>query len=333
MDKEDLRILDGELFHRHQNEWVDGWTKVEIPKGDPRMRFKGGKMDTDLWFKILNFFLWTNEKYKSESQVRLYYNKTTEEWSAYPYPQSPSGMVTNDTTNDEIRSKYPEPWVYLGTAHHHCNTKAFQSGTDEENEREQDGWHYTIGNCDQGYIDYHGRFSWAGDLFKANLLDYVQMPNWIDHIPNQIKWTTAMDYLLCSTIAKSKEYQFDEEWKDSIKPKKVATTNNSYPWWRSGYNQSGYEYNSKNYTPQEEEELKEEEIEVSQQLIDILNSAKLQFEDLEEILDYENPSYNYGPTYSSLIEDNKNSLLAELASRNMTMVELKELIHITQTTI
>ncbi len=31
------------------------------------------------------------------------------------------------------------------SAHHHCSASAFQSGTDEENERGQDGLHITVG--------------------------------------------------------------------------------------------------------------------------------------------------------------------------------------------
>ena len=49
----------------------------------------------------------------------------------------------------------------FGTVHHHCSTSAFQSGTDEADETNREGFHFTIGNLDKEDIDIH--FRWCLD--------------------------------------------------------------------------------------------------------------------------------------------------------------------------
>lgn len=327
IDINNLRVSDNKLFLRSDSEWVSGFTEIEIPKGDPILRFKGGKMKVELWFKILNFFLWTQEKYKSESQVRLYYNKHTKEWGAYPYPQTPNGMTTNDSQDKEIRSKFPDPWQYLGTAHHHCTSAAFQSGTDEANERQQDGWHYTIGHLDKAFLDYHGRFSWGGSLFKASLLDYIEFPDWINNIPSQIKYHTAMDYLCCSAIAMSSEYSFDEEWKSSIKPKAVTSSYNTNTLFNTQWDSyNGYQNNDHYWRQKSREEIKQEqEDEQELELIDnILTSANLNEHLAEEAMAF-NPDDEMNWSLKSEIIENKNLLIQACSEANLTLNDFENL--------
>lgn len=226
---EDLAVKDGQLLLKQESEWVNGWMTVDIKKQEPSCKFKGKPMSIELWFQIISFFKWTQEKFKSESQIRLYYEKEKKIWNAFPYPQTPSGMTTNDESSQEIRSKFPEPWQYFGTAHHHCTAGAFQSGTDEANEKNQDGFHYTIGHLDKPNLDYHGRFSWGGSLFQTDLFQWVQLPDWASEIPVQIRSNSLYDYLLCSNVATKKEYNFPEEWKSSIKkPVQKTWTGNAF---------------------------------------------------------------------------------------------------------
>jgi hypothetical protein len=223
IDIKDLAVSDNKLFLKSENEWISGWTSIDVKKLEPKCTFKGDKISLDVWFEILSFFAWTQEKYKSESQIRLYYNKNTKKWKAQPYPQTPSGMTTSDEQDEEIRAKFPEPWVYFGTGHHHCTAKAFQSGTDEANEKNQDGFHFTIGNLDQSVYDYHGRFSWGGELFKANLFEWIDFPEWSKEIPNCVRFWTAYNYVLHSDNATGEKSSFPEDWKDVIKPKPTPT--------------------------------------------------------------------------------------------------------------
>ena len=322
IDINNLRVSENKLYLRSDSEWVSGFTEIEVPKGDPLLKFKGRKMKVKLWFKILNFFLWTQEKYKSESQVRLYYNKNTKEWGAYPYPQTPNGMTTNDSQDKEIRSKFPDPWQYLGTAHHHCTSKAFQSGTDEANEREQDGWHYTIGHLDKAFLDYHGRFSWGGSLFKANLLDYIEFPDWINNVPSQIKYHTAMDYLCCSAIAMSSEHSFDEEWKSSIKPKTVTSSYNTNTLFNTQWDSyNGYQNNDHYYKAQKVENSIADELDLIERVIDKTNLNEYL---VQEALNY-NSDEEMGSTLRAELVENRAFLFQACSEENITLDHFESL--------
>ena len=301
----DYRVHENKLYVRSDNEWVSGWNAIEVPKNPPTCQFKGGKMSLHLWFQILAFFKWTQDKYKSESQVRLYYNKESKTWGAHPYPQSPSGMTTNDSQDEEIRAKFPDPWVYFGTAHHHCTTKAFQSGTDEANERQQDGWHYTIGCLDSEIYDFHGRFSWAGELFQADLFSWIDLPDWAKDIPSQVRYDSAYDYVLHSDISSKEEYYFPEEWKDSIKPKQTFTKTNS----GFGYHQTylGGGYGNHYYEPVEKEikkEKEEKELDPSQCVMieSILFDAGLSLEEALDAYEYNDKNSNDRGLDSNAVE-------------------------------
>ena len=172
-------------------------------------------------------------------------------------------MTTDDETIKEAREKFDKDWTYLGTAHHHCTAGAFQSGTDEANEKNQDGFHYTIGNLDKEFLDYHGRFSWAGILYPAYLSSWVEEPKWINQVPEAIKASTLWDYFLSIKIANDEKYKFPEEWKASIKPKEQTT------WWphQRGVISGGYyghgnhtqnHYGGSNEKKEEEKEDKED---------------------------------------------------------------------------
>jgi hypothetical protein len=60
-------------------------------------------------------------------------------------------------------------WLYFGTVHHHCSASAFQSGTDEANERNQDGLHLTVGRLDAERHDLHARFYLNENCFEPDL--------------------------------------------------------------------------------------------------------------------------------------------------------------------
>ena len=115
----------------------------------------GGTLN-EIWPEILAFFRWTNQEYKSESQVRLFVNIQTKQWKAWAFPQKARlGMSAKELADGDEgyertrlqRAEFPdETWYYWGTVHHHCDAGAFQSGTDTQNEHDQDGIHITVGS-------------------------------------------------------------------------------------------------------------------------------------------------------------------------------------------
>lgn len=190
-------------------------------------KWKGGRIPNELFLKINSFFMWTYSKWQAESQVRLFYNTKTKEWDAFPFPQEirKGSMTTEDKNSNEIRSKFKEPWTYLGTAHHHCSTAAFQSGTDENNERNQDGFHYTIGKLNEKILDYHGRFSWNGTLFDLNPFELIECPKFALEAPKELQYEFAIKSLLLQPPVDN----FPEEWKKSVSEKKYNNNVSYHP--------------------------------------------------------------------------------------------------------
>lgn len=151
----------------------------------------------EIWPEVLAFFRWTNDTMRSESQVRLFVNVRTKEWKAWAFPQKANlGMSAKELTEGdegyektkEQRAMFPDPdWYYWGTVHHHCNASAFQSSTDTENERGQDGIHITVGCLSSNHYDIHARL--YVDKFKLtlHLADFWDVGDWTANMPPYVK--------------------------------------------------------------------------------------------------------------------------------------------------
>lgn len=121
------------------------------------------KIPPDEWNKVLAFFKWTYDTWKSESQVRLFANTTNGEIRAWAFPQkADTGMTAKEIEDHENfgpqRAQFPDPtWLYFGTVHHHCDGGAFQSHTDREDETTKDGLHITVGKLGGQEYDMDAR--------------------------------------------------------------------------------------------------------------------------------------------------------------------------------
>src|ERR1700744_1027595 len=138
--------------------------EYEIKDAKGSVGYIGPKIPAELWYQITSFFKWTYDTAKSESQVRLFVSPTLGQWQAFAFPQeAKTGMTTTELDNDDSKAQRaalnlnPPDWYLFGTVHHHCGMNAFASGTDEENERDQDGLHITVGHMGSPKYDIHCR--------------------------------------------------------------------------------------------------------------------------------------------------------------------------------
>jgi len=153
--------------------------KYEVKTTKATIDWKGPKIPPEVWNEVLSFFQWCYDTYKSECQVRLFVSPTLRTWKAYAFPQeAKTGMTARELDNEEKNRQRaelnlnPPDWYYFGTVHHHCSSGAFQSGTDENNEKDQDGIHITIGHMDKkDKYDIHGRFYRKGLVIQDGNLD------------------------------------------------------------------------------------------------------------------------------------------------------------------
>ncbi|MEI7533964.1 MAG: hypothetical protein WCK57_06295 [Verrucomicrobiae bacterium] len=153
----------------------------ELKSGKGQIDYTGPKFDSAMWHEVLSFFRWTHKEMDSESQVRLYVNTKLGRWGAWAFPQEArTGMSAREIATPEtpeqavarFASWGSEPsgdWLYFATVHHHCSASAFQSSTDEANERNQDGLHLTVGRMDAERHDLHARFYLNGNCFAPDL--------------------------------------------------------------------------------------------------------------------------------------------------------------------
>ena len=162
-----------------------GWMPpIMLDVKDPSIKWKGASIPGDLWMQIKAFIQWSWEKHAQESQLRLYYNEDNNEWAAIVLPQychDPLNTKEFSTHKDKETSYAPiqsESWTAIGTVHHHCELSAFQSSTDEANERKQDGIHITLGHIDKDTWNIHARIVYRGLTYKPqDLKQYLPEVN------------------------------------------------------------------------------------------------------------------------------------------------------------
>ena len=87
------------------------------------------------------------DKYKSECEVMLLYNKEEKKYDLWCPQQSVSMGGVDYTMSKELASTPPD-WQWIGTIHSHCDFNAYHSGTDIGDEVDMDGLHITVGHVD-----------------------------------------------------------------------------------------------------------------------------------------------------------------------------------------
>jgi hypothetical protein len=211
-------------------------SKVTITEASPSMRWTGAKIPDAVWKQIVSFFQWSYEETKSETQVRLMLNTDTGEFKAHAFPQKyGTGMTAKELSNNpDYERQLNEQmangnWIKFGTAHHHCSTGAFQSGTDSADETEM-GIHITLGNINSPAHTIHARVSLTipGTLsedgsvaskashayYNAVLSDWFHAPQLPVPLPENIR-EDIVKYQLCTPVPKD-QLQFPPCWADNL---------------------------------------------------------------------------------------------------------------------
>ena len=196
----------------------------EIKSAAGRLDYTGPKISPELWHQVLSFFRWTHKEMQSESQVRLYVNTKLGRWGAWAFPQEArTGMnareITVQETPEQARIRFAswasEPsadWLYFCTVHHHCSASAFQSGTDEENERNQDGLHLTVGRMDADRHDIHARFYLGGNCFAPDLSRFWPVsPELAEQVPSAV-----LDEITRFQMGEKVVVDFPDAWRTNV---------------------------------------------------------------------------------------------------------------------
>ena len=196
----------------------------EIKSGKGILDYTGPKFTPLLWHQVLSFFRWTHKEMNSESQVRLYVNLKLGRWGAWAFPQEArTGMNAREIATPEtpeqaverFASWEAEPsgdWLYFCTVHHHCSASAFQSSTDEENERNQDGLHLTVGRMDAERHDLHARFYLNGNCFAPDLSRFWPLaPALTEQLPAAV-WDEVARFQMGEKVV----VDFPDAWRKNV---------------------------------------------------------------------------------------------------------------------
>jgi hypothetical protein len=157
-------VNDNKVYQVNDSDLFTTFNAVDVPV-DPI--WKGAKIPLTMWQDIVGFCKHSYDALKSETLIYLFYDETSKTpWSWWVPPQITAGMTVKSNPDDPEyaiqRAQYPD--TMFGTVHHHCSTSAFQSGTDEADETQREGLHFTVGNLNQDCdFDVHFRMT-IGDM-------------------------------------------------------------------------------------------------------------------------------------------------------------------------
>lgn len=195
--------------------------KIESSTGN--VEYLGPPIDKEQWLQVLSFFRWVNSTMHSEAQVRFYVNAAEKKTMFWAFPQKArTGMTAQEIDCKEHDAKLGEiqgqGFVAFGTNHSHCSAGAFQSGTDEHDEKNQHGLHITMGKVDQDTMDIHARFYLNGYCFDPDLSAFWDIGENVKAIVPKDLWDRVARHQMC----KFESRPFPDEWKSNVIEIKTA---------------------------------------------------------------------------------------------------------------
>lgn len=266
--QENYRIHDNVVYHRKSTPHADFWVDCGVRKGNVEPAWKKAKIPYALWEQARGFCLWTQKKFKAEGIVLFFYGEE-QGWNVWAPPQKTWGMTLDvDEKNplyEKQRADMPE--LMLGSLHHHCTSFAFQSGTDETDETNKDGIHFTLGKLDEPNLDIHARFVYQQQCFEVSPTNWIEMPDWVTSIPiPSFRYKAAQTALSVAT-----ENSFPDFWKKNITKGTKSYSANTY-----GYNPKTGVYSSAwddepEYTFEEQRSELQIKVDTVEELQDELN--------------------------------------------------------------
>lgn len=172
-------VNDNKVYQVNDNKLFTTYNEVEVPEQEVTPIWKGAKIPLTMWQTIVKFCKHSYDELKSETLIYLFYDETAEQpWSWWVPPQTTAGMTVKSDPDHvdyaEQRAQYPD--TMFGTVHHHCGTSAFQSGTDEADETQREGLHFTVGNLNKDHdFDVHFRMTIGNNHAEIDAHTYIEM--------------------------------------------------------------------------------------------------------------------------------------------------------------
>ena len=225
-------LCQSDLYLERRHPLFTTYEKVELPKYETLSpQWHGKKIPLSMWQEILAFMKYSYDELKSETMCFLYYDeKKKQPWSFWVPPQITNGMTVKsdpEHVNFQVqRAQYPD--LLFGTVHHHCSSSAFQSGTDEADETNREGFHFTIGNLNKEDIDIHFRWCLDNECHELEelsmVIDGAKSPFKDDVVLTNDMYDIELEYMNKQfyVIPDLKKYDFTKYMDNVSKPKVPA---------------------------------------------------------------------------------------------------------------
>ena len=215
----------GKLYEVAHNALFNYWQELPdiVVSNHDSLGFSwnGGLIPFPIWEQIVAFMRWTQVEFKGEGHCTLFYNLTTKEWKAWPFPQRPMGMTVALLDQDPQyaidRKQFGGDWVMAGSVHHHCEASAFQSGTDSADEKGKEGIHITVGHVLADKVDLHARKVMDGSMSECTLDEFISPPPYVIQLPKWIKKAMGAKDGWKETYGNIECTEFPEEWKANVR--------------------------------------------------------------------------------------------------------------------
>jgi hypothetical protein len=210
------------------------------------------KIPYDQWKQTVGFHRWGQKTFGKETHISHFITREGN-LITFPFHQEVEGMTIkidlntpeNQTLLEEMEREHGiDVGAFHGTTHHHCTSSAFQSGTDRNDEENQQGIHFTLGNMNLPQMSIHCRVSaiFNGDpslivegqptpdaakiaksmveMTGASLLNLFTIPEMDKNIHAMPK--EYIDFAIKYYLTSLDNEPFPEEWKARVTQKKFA---------------------------------------------------------------------------------------------------------------
>jgi hypothetical protein len=260
---------EGAIYQAVETTLCTTYTKLqdiqEVEKLTPV--WNGKKIPLHMWKEILAFMKQSYNELKSETLLYLFYDEAASQpWLYWVPPQETAGMTVKSSPDhpDYIKQRAAYPDTMFGTVHHHCSTSAFQSGTDEADEVNREGLHFTVGNLNNSdTVDVHFRITLGGTHAELDAHTYIEMDESPfkktcrvpQTIQNQAR--TELHKMDVCTLPDIKQYKFETEMQNVSKKTYTPITHAPYSQRSLGWD---YEPISKKNMVEDENMLDDQQI-------------------------------------------------------------------------
>lgn len=218
-DKPKYIVSEDTLYQEVVHPFYTTYKKFTLPVRNPNPHWTGPKIPFKLWQEMVAWCQVTQAKLKSEALVFLFLDTEKSEWKAWYLPQITSGMTVKADENHkdytEQRKQFPD--LQFGSLHHHCTMSAFASGTDQEDEKNREGLHFTVGNIGSKEHSLHYRFCIEGACYEGEAHEVIEYSDDIARVPARYRDKIHAD-MVKEPVEGYKEADFEEELKNISKP-------------------------------------------------------------------------------------------------------------------